>query len=116
MRGACNAPPGKALSIRLFGGFEVLVEGQPLPRLRSRAEEWLLALLVLRSDRETSRAWLAETVWPDATPERALFYLRRGLSDLRRALGQEAARLQSPAPRTFSLRSYARPAWIGPAL
>src|SRR2546425_6070137 len=35
------------LSISLFGAFAVSVRGQPMPRLRSRSVEWLLALLAL---------------------------------------------------------------------
>src|SRR5260221_12290325 len=31
-------------TIQLFGSFSVLVDGQPLPPLRSRKEKWLLAL------------------------------------------------------------------------
>src|SRR5687768_16383828 len=95
--------PTPPLSIRLLGGFDVWVDGRPLPRLRSRSERWLLALLVLRHDRDTDRAWLAETRWPESAPERALFYLRRGLAELRRALGSQAHRLRSPAPRALRL-------------
>ncbi len=74
-----------------------------MPPLRSRREQWLLALLVLRHDKDTSRDWLASTLWPDNTDEQALFYLRKGLSNLRKALGLEAARLLSPTPRTVRL-------------
>ena len=44
MRPDENAP----LALRLFGPFEVHVNGGPLPRLRSRKGQWLLALLALR--------------------------------------------------------------------
>ena len=40
--------PAANLSIRLFGPFSVQVNGAPLPRLRWRREEAILALLTLR--------------------------------------------------------------------
>src|SRR5262249_23613305 len=36
------------LRLMLFGSFQAQVQGRPLPRLRSRRGEWLLALLTLR--------------------------------------------------------------------
>lgn len=91
------------LEIRLFGTFDVRVEGRPLPPLRSRKEQWLLALLALRHDRDTSRDWLATIFWPDNEESQGLFYLRKALSNLRNALGEEAVRLQSPTARTVRL-------------
>jgi DNA-binding SARP family transcriptional activator len=44
------------LTIRLLGPFEVRLRGQPLPRLRSRKGQWLLALLALRHGHEVDRA------------------------------------------------------------
>ena len=84
------------LTLRLFGPFEARLHGQPLPRLRSRKGQWLLALLALRHGCEVSRAWLAGTLWPDSTEEAAYASLRNSLKDLRRALGVEAGRLRSP--------------------
>jgi len=71
--------------------------------LRSKKERWLLALLVLRHDRDTDREWLATTLWPDNEEKQALFYLRKSLTNLRSALGDESARLLSPSPRTLRL-------------
>lgn len=79
------------------------MDGKPLPALRSRREQWLLTLLVLRQDRDTARDWLATTLWPDNDEQQALFYLRKSLSNLRQALGAGAARLLSPTPRTLRL-------------
>jgi len=87
----------------LFGGFDVHVDGKPIPSLRSKREQWLLALLALRHDQDTSREWLAGILWPDNPGEQALFYLRKALSNLRRALGDEAGRMLSPSPRTLRL-------------
>lgn len=91
------------LEVRLFGGFDVRIEGEPLPALRSRREQWLLALLVLRQDRNTARDWLATTLWPDNDEAQALFYLRKSLSNLRQALGSASSCLLSPTPRTVRL-------------
>ncbi|MBI3909478.1 MAG: hypothetical protein HY320_00925 [Armatimonadetes bacterium] len=95
--------PVCGLRVALFGPFAVQVGGQPLPRLRSRAGQWLLALVVLRHGQEVSREWLAGTLWPDSPDELALYNLRRNLVDLRHALGPEACRLHSPTPRTLRL-------------
>lgn len=82
--------------------MQVLVEGRALPRLRSRKVLWLLALLVLRKARPVDREWLAGTLWPDADQSAAATNLRVALSALRRALGSESWRLQSPARHTLS--------------
>src|SRR5438105_12184631 len=92
-----------SLRIRLFGGFEVHVEGDPLPPLRTRKGQWLLALLVLRADRDVSREWLASALWPDSDESTALANLRRSLNDLRHALGSEARCLLSPTPLALRL-------------
>jgi DNA-binding SARP family transcriptional activator len=92
-----------ALAIRLFGSFEVRLAGKSLPRLRTRKEQWLLALLALHQDREVDRAWLAGTLWPDSSLDQCLANLRRSLRLLRRALGSEATRLLSPTRRAVAL-------------
>jgi DNA-binding SARP family transcriptional activator len=91
------------LSIRLFGAFDVQVNGAPLPRLRAHTGEALLALLALRSHREVERAWLAGMLLPDSAPSQGLATLRRYLTDLRRALGSEAWRLGSPTTLSLAL-------------
>jgi non-specific serine/threonine protein kinase len=92
-----------ALDLRLFGAFDVRVQGQPMPPLRYRKEQWLLALLVLRHGQEVSRDWLVATFWPENEESQGKFYLRKSLSNLRNALGPEAHRLQSPTLRTVRL-------------
>ncbi len=91
-----------ALRVRLFGPFGAWVEGRPLPRLRSRKGQWLLALLALREGRPVERTWLAGTLWPETTEENALVSLRQTLTDLRRALGREGVRITSPTTRTLA--------------
>jgi predicted ATPase/DNA-binding SARP family transcriptional activator len=91
------------LTICLFGPLRISVSGEPLPRVRTRSVEWLLALLTLRHSRSVSRAWLAGTLWPDSSESRALQNLREDLVRLRKALGPEAARIQSPARDLLTL-------------
>ena len=98
-----DATKSPSLEIRLFGGFAVRVAGKALPSLRSRREQWLLALLALRHDKDTSREWLATTLWPDNDEQQALFYLRKALSNLRKALGNESARVVTPSQKTVRL-------------
>ncbi|HLY66843.1 MAG TPA: BTAD domain-containing putative transcriptional regulator, partial [Chloroflexota bacterium] len=62
--------------------------------------------MILRHDRETERRWLAGTLWPECEEARALFYLRRSLTDLRHALGTQAARLGSLTPQTLRLNLF----------
>src|SRR5262249_35003776 len=94
-------PP--ALTLRLFGPFEARLHGRPIPRLRTRKGEWLLALLALRHSSEIERSWLAGLLWPESAEPQALANLRLSLTDLRRALGPEAVRLYSPTARTLAL-------------
>jgi DNA-binding SARP family transcriptional activator len=95
--------PACRFSLRLLGPFQVQVDGRPLPRLRTRKEEWLLALLALRSGAPLPRPWLAGTLWPGSSETAALACLRTALTDLRRALDTEAGRLQSPTPHSLAL-------------
>jgi predicted ATPase/DNA-binding SARP family transcriptional activator len=91
------------MTICLFGPFSILVNGVPLPRLRWRKQEALLALLTLRHDRPVERAWLAALLWPEAADSQGLATLRRYLTGLRRALAPEASRLSSPTSATLTL-------------
>jgi DNA-binding SARP family transcriptional activator len=93
----------RGLSIRLFGPFDVRLNGAPLARLRTRKGQWLLALLALRHGCEVDRAWLAGLLWPESSEAQALGSLRNSLTDLRHALGREAARLRSPTFHTLAL-------------
>jgi DNA-binding SARP family transcriptional activator len=96
-------PAVPLLTICLFGPFEVRVNGRPLPRLRSRKGQSLLALLTLRHGCEVERAWLVGLLWPECATSQGLATLRRDLTDLRRALGPAAERLRSPTPHSLCL-------------
>lgn len=91
------------LAMQMFGPLEVHTDGQPLPRLHSRKGLWVLAVLTLRQGVPVERSWLAALLWEDSLQDKALTNLRLCLTDLRRALGTEAARLYAPSPRTLAL-------------
>src|SRR5579862_9003366 len=91
------------LTIHLFGQLRILVNGDALPRLRTRSVEWLLALLALRHGRTVDREWLAGTLWIESEPSQALKNLRNNLNYLRTALEAEGARIQSPSRDTLTL-------------
>lgn len=91
------------LTIHLFGPMRVLIQGEPMPRLRTRSAEWLLALLVLRHGRTLQRSWLAGTLWPDSEETQALQNLRHALLLLRKALSPQRERFQSPTRDTLTL-------------
>ncbi len=99
------ADPNTPLRLRLFGPFSAGWGERPLPRLRTRKEQGLLALLVLRSPRAVERVWLAGTLWPDSAERDSLANLRRSLVNLRDALGPDADRLHSPAPGALAFRA-----------
>jgi predicted ATPase/DNA-binding SARP family transcriptional activator len=96
-----TVPAGLAMT--LFGPMAVIVQGRPLPRLRSRRALWLLALLTLRHERPVEREWLAGTLWPDADQSQAFANLRVVLSELRQALDDQGERVQSPSRHTLLL-------------
>lgn len=98
-----GVPGSWPLSIRLLGALEVSIHGTAMPRLRTRAAAWILALLVLRQGRDVPRPWLAGTLWPDSRGDRALLNLRVKLMDLRKALGSESVRLRAPTRDTLRL-------------
>lgn len=89
------------LIARLFGAPEILVDGVPLARLRSRKGQILLFHLILRDGAETSRDWLCDVLWPDSLLDQARLSLRQSLVDLRKALGPEASRLESPTTKSL---------------
>lgn len=95
--------PMSPLAVQLFGPMRVLIHGEPVPPQRTRSVEWLLALLVLRNGRNVERSWLTSILWPDTEETAALHNLRNNLVMLRKALGPEQERLQSPSRATLTL-------------
>jgi adenylate cyclase len=92
------APP--PLRLHLFGPFEVFLNDRPLPRLRSRKSQWLLAILALKGGADVEREWLTGLLWPERIDRQAL---RNCLTELRHALGTEAGRVRSPTGHSLSL-------------
>jgi len=95
--------PSAPLIITLFGPMQVLVDGNPIPRPRSRKTLRLFALLTLRHNRPVEREWLTGVFWPDMDPPQAFANLRPILSELRSGLGSQKERLQSPDRHTLLL-------------
>jgi predicted ATPase/DNA-binding SARP family transcriptional activator/Flp pilus assembly protein TadD len=88
------APKTFPIEVLVLGSFELKIHGQivdPPPK----AIQSLLVLLLTRKTTPVDRNSLATTLWPHSSPERASFYLRRSVSQLRNLLGAERCRLQS---------------------
>ena len=77
----------RSLSIALLGAPRISVDGQPLA-VDTRKATAALAYIAL-SGHAQARAVLADLLWPDSDPERSRSALRRTLSTLRGALGEE---------------------------
>ena len=76
-----------ALEITLLGPPRVERDGEPVA-FDTRKATALLAHLAL-AERPRSREALCELLWPGHDPERARGALRRTLSTLRKAIGEE---------------------------
>src|SRR5690242_10653874 len=100
---SARAHGAAGITVKLFGAFEMRIDDQPPARLRTRKGQWLVALLLFRHGSPVERDWLAGTLWPDCDDEKALYSLRRSLTDLRRALGPYSEALRAPTPRTLCL-------------
>ncbi|GIF42291.1 tetratricopeptide repeat protein [Actinoplanes xinjiangensis] len=74
--------------IRVLGGFEVSVDGRPvpLPAWRSRQARSLVKILVARRGRPVPRLELRELLWPDDEPHRTAHRLSVLLSVVRTVL------------------------------
>lgn len=79
------------LSIRLFGSFEVTLDGEPVTGFASDKVRALLAYLVAESDRPHRREALAGLLWPDYPEPSARASLRRALTNLRDVIGDRRA-------------------------
>jgi DNA-binding SARP family transcriptional activator len=88
------------LSIRLFGAFEVTLDGEPVTGFASDKVRALLAYLVVESDRPHRREALAGLLWPDYPEASARASLRRALANLRDVIGDRRA----SAPRLSTSR------------
>jgi predicted ATPase/DNA-binding SARP family transcriptional activator len=100
-----SGSPSSRLEIRLLGPFDARLGSQPLPPLRTRKGQYLLALLALRSPREVQREWLVANLWPDSYQENGYYNLRRELSNLRTVLGAARDLVSSPSPHSLRLET-----------
>ena len=64
---------GARFELRLLGGFDLVVDGRPVPT--SASSQRLLAFLALRGS-AVPRPYVAGSLWPDATDQRAAANLR----------------------------------------
>ncbi|MGM9601757.1 MAG: response regulator [Faecousia sp.] len=88
----------KLLTVKCFGNFEALFQGEMLHFKRSRSKE-LLAVLVDRNGAGITGKQICAVMWPDSTSDnKNMNYLHQLFSDLRNALqlaGAESLLLQS---------------------
>lgn len=85
------------LNIRMLGGLEVEILGEPMPPTRSKKERFLLAFLALHGRRPMARDRIAAALWPESTESQGLANLRRSLANLRKALGSAGGFLSAGA-------------------
>jgi DNA-binding SARP family transcriptional activator len=79
------------LSIRVFGPFEVCLDGVPASGFSSDKVRALLAYLVLSQGRPHRREALAGLLWPEFPERSARTNLRNALANLRRVIGDREA-------------------------
>jgi DNA-binding SARP family transcriptional activator len=75
-----------AVSVRLFGRFDVTSDGRPTTALNTRRARELFGYLVLNRNRPQQREALAGLLWEDAAPEQSRKYLRQALWQLQTVL------------------------------
>jgi DNA-binding SARP family transcriptional activator len=80
-----------ALSVRLFGPFQVALDGEAVTGFATDKGRALLAYLVVEADRPHRRESLAGLLWPDYPERSARTSLRSALANLRQVIGDAAA-------------------------
>jgi DNA-binding SARP family transcriptional activator/TolB-like protein/Flp pilus assembly protein TadD len=78
----------EALSLKLLGGFDAHLDGRKLPPLAKKTQAMVAYLAIEGGTHQ--RAHLATLLWGDTGEEQALQSLRKAISTLRQALGDEA--------------------------
>jgi predicted ATPase/DNA-binding SARP family transcriptional activator len=76
----------QTLEIRLFGGFRLLYNEQPISMVHQLRLQSLLAYLVMHRELPHPRQQLAFLFWPDVSEKRARANLRKALYELRKVL------------------------------
>jgi DNA-binding SARP family transcriptional activator len=85
------------LRFRILGPLEVSAGGAPLP-LAGASQRALLALLLLNANEVVSSDRLLDELWGEAPPGSGATALQVRVSQLRKALGQAAERLETRPP------------------
>ena len=84
-----NNPNNKKLKLRLYGTFAAEWAGGSKLDIRSTKLRALIALLATAPDMKRTRSWLQDKLWSLSGQELGRASLRRGLSDLKRAIGSD---------------------------
>jgi WD40 repeat protein/DNA-binding SARP family transcriptional activator len=79
-----------ALSIRLFGPFEIELDGKPVTGFVSDKSRALLAYLAVEADRPHRREALAGLLWPEVPERSARGSLSTALGNIRQLIGDRA--------------------------
>ncbi|BCB75137.1 hypothetical protein Pflav_015470 [Phytohabitans flavus] len=79
--------PAAPVLVCLFGDFQLVKNGRPVPLRRGGKIKQLLVTLALDDRQQASRAGLVEALWPGTDPERAGQSLNTLVHGLRRLLG-----------------------------
>lgn len=74
------------LDLKLFGGFQAQLDGQPLQQFRSLNTQGLLIYLALQAERPWNRDLLAGLLWPGQPNAKAKKNLRQTIYQLRQLL------------------------------
>ncbi|WPZ32723.1 BTAD domain-containing putative transcriptional regulator [Thalassobaculum sp. OXR-137] len=80
------------IRLRLLGGFDLQVDGEPVPRLPRKAKA-MLAYLVLEGGRPPAREVLGDLFWPAAAPTQMRDSLRQALFVIRQHLNPRGGRI-----------------------
>lgn len=95
----------KPLEIRLLGEFAVFGSGGALPAPKAKKARLLVGHLVLNAGYDLHRDQLADHLWPDLDPDRALFNLRQLLAKIRREAPSLAPCIAATDRRTLTFHS-----------
>jgi DNA-binding SARP family transcriptional activator len=85
------------MQFRILGPLELACNGEPLP-LGGASQRALLALLLLHANEVVSSDRLIDELWADAPPASGVTALQVRVSQLRKALGDAAPRLETRPP------------------
>ncbi|WP_419905187.1 hypothetical protein [Kiloniella sp.] len=84
-----NSPENRKLRLRLYGAFSAEWSSGGKLDIRSTKLRALVALLATAPDMKRTRSWLQDKLWSLSGQELGRASLRRGLSDLKRAIGSD---------------------------